>query len=146
MRDLDATAAYARTAGKADTAHLGVTGFCWGGRVAWLYAAHDPAVKAAVAWYGDVAAAYRPGEKSPLQSIPQIRAAVLGLYAGRDDGIPVASVRKAEAAMKAAGKPCEVIVYPEAQHGFFADYRPSYDKAAAEDGWQRMRDWFTRYL
>jgi carboxymethylenebutenolidase len=146
MSDLDATAAYAKSTGKADASKLGITGFCWGGRMVWLYATHNPALKAAVAWYGDVSSAYRRGEKSALQLIPELKAPVLGLYGGKDEGIPVDAVRKAEAAMKAAGKAGEIVVYPQADHGFLADYRPSYDMAAAQDGWKRMSAWFRRYL
>ena len=143
MSDLDATVAYAKTTAKANTAKLAITGFCRGGRTVWMYAAHNPNLKAAVAWYGPLAG--QPTEampKNPLDVVAQLKAPVLGLYAGKDQGIPPDQVEKMRAAMKAAGKKGEIVVYPDADHGFNADYRPSYNKAAAEDGWKRMLAWF----
>jgi carboxymethylenebutenolidase len=151
MSDLDATVAWAKKSGKANTSKLGITGFCWGGRIVWLYAAHSPGLKAGVAWYGRLAASNQNDPhpdlhpKQPLDLVDQLKAPVLGLYGGADQGIPVATVDKMREALKAAGKPGELVVYPDAPHGFNADYRPSYDKAAAEDGWKRMLDWFKRY-
>jgi len=146
MSDLDATVAYAKTTGKADTAKLGITGFCWGGRVVWMYAGHNPNVKAAVAWYGPVVRSYHDGDKTALDVVPNIKAAVLGLYGGDDPGIPVDTLDKIKAAMKAQGKTVDIVVYPDTPHGFNADYRPSYRKQAAEDGWKRMIAWFAHYL
>jgi len=146
MADLDAAVAFARTSGNADTARLGVTGFCWGGRIAWMYAAHNPALRAAVAWYGPVARAYHAGDPTALDAVPRMHGAVLGLYGGDDPGIGNDTTAAIGAAMKAAGKTCEIVVYPDTPHGFLADYRPSYRKAAAEDGWRRLADWFARYL
>ena len=147
MSDLDAAVAYAKSTGKADTAKLGVTGFCWGGRIVWLYSAHNPDLKAGVAWYGRIV---NVGPDSPLQ--PQypidvaadLKAPVLGLYGAADNGIPVATVDKMRDALKAAGKPSEIIVYPDTQHGFHADYRPSYHKENAEDGWKKLLAWFKK--
>jgi carboxymethylenebutenolidase len=141
--DLDATVAWAKSSGKADTTKLGITGFCWGGRQVWLYAAHNPALKAGVAWYGPLQippSDLRP--KNPLDLVNRINAPVLGLYGGADMGIPVAQVEQLRAALKAAGKPSEIVIYPDAGHGFNADYRPSYNPEAAKDGWKRMQAWF----
>ncbi|MFN7947940.1 MAG: dienelactone hydrolase family protein [Blastocatellia bacterium] len=149
MSDLDAAVAWAAK-NKVNTSKLGITGFCWGGRIVWLYAAHNPKLKAGVAWYGrltppppDRANPLQP--KAPLELVGQLKAPVLGLYGGKDTGIPVADVEKMRAALKAAGSKSEIILYPEAQHGFHADYRPSYNKEAAQDGWKRLQEWFKKY-
>ncbi len=145
MGDLDACAAYAKANGGSDK--VGVTGFCWGGRITWLYAAHAN-VKAGVAWYGRVAAAASPTALQPTQPsdlAKTLKAPVLGLYGGKDDGIPQDGIEKMKAALaqgSAAAKKSEFMVYPEALHGFHADYRPSYYKAAADDGWKRCLAWF----
>ena len=148
MSDLDAAVVYAAATGHADTAKLGITGFCWGGRITWTYCVHNPRVKAAVAWYGRLAAA----QKAPLQPAypielaPYLKVPVLGLYGGADAGIPVEQVEQMRAALKAAGNTSsDIVVYDGAPHAFYADYRPSYRKEAAEDGWQRMQDWFRRH-
>jgi carboxymethylenebutenolidase len=141
--DLDATVAWAKSTGKADTTKLGITGFCWGGRQVWLYAAHNRSLKAGVAWYGPLespAADLRP--KNPIDLASQINVPILGLYGGKDMGIPVAQIEQMRAALKAAGKPSEIVIYPDAGHGFNADYRPSYNPQAAKDGWKRMQSWF----
>lgn len=141
--DLDATVAWAKSTSKADTAKLGITGFCWGGRQVWLYAAHNPSLKAGVAWYGPLQSPpsdLRP--KNPIDLANRIDVPVLGLYGGKDMGIPVAQIERMRAALKAAGKPSEIVIYPDAGHGFNADYRPSYNPAAAKDGWKRMQAWF----
>ena len=144
--DLDATAAWAKGTGKADTTRLGVTGFCWGGRQVWLYAAHNPNVKAAVAWYGAVK---RPGTdlqpKNPLDLVGQHKAPVLGLYGGADPGIPVDTLAEMKTALKAAHNPSEIIIYPDTPHGFNADYRPSYRPDQAKDGWSKMQAWFKQH-
>jgi len=146
MSDLDATADWAGKSGKGDVSKLGITGFCWGGRIVWLYAAHNPKLKAGVAWYGRL-----KGERTELQpSYPldvaaQIKAPVLGLYGGKDQGIPQESIEEMRKALKAAGSPSEIVVYPDAPHGFHADYRPSYVKEAAQDGWKRLQAWFKKY-
>ncbi|MBV8736194.1 MAG: dienelactone hydrolase family protein [Alphaproteobacteria bacterium] len=146
MSDLDATVAYAKSTGKADTAKLAVTGFCWGGRITWLYAAHNPDLKAAVAWYGPIdrpRTALQP--KYPIDLAGELKCPVLGLYGAADQSIPVASIEKMAAACKADRKICEIKIYPEAPHGFNADYRPSYRPEAAKDGWARMLAWFKQY-
>jgi carboxymethylenebutenolidase len=145
MADLDATVAWAKAQG-ADTSRLGVTGFCWGGRITWLYAAHNPGVKAGVAWYGRLVGA--PSALSPTHPIDlagRLNGAVLGLYGGQDPGIPLDSVDKMKAALaggSAAARKSEFVVYPDAPHAFHADYRPSFRKDAAEDGWRRCLAWF----
>jgi carboxymethylenebutenolidase len=142
MGDLDAAVAWARANG-GDTSRLGITGFCWGGRTTLMYAAHNPGVKAAVAWYGPVARAYHPGDKTPLEVAGSIKGAVLGLYGAADGGIPNDTVEKMREALKAAGNNrSEFVLYPDTPHAFHADYRPSYRKEQAEDGWKRALAWF----
>ncbi|MFK5597245.1 dienelactone hydrolase family protein [Methylobacterium sp. HMF5984] len=136
--DLDATVAWATSAAKGDPARLGVMGWCRGGRAAWLYDAHRRDLKAAVAWYGPLGGDATDIQPRSAGSVAgQLNAPLLGLYGGADTGIPVATAEAARDAAKAAGKPVELVVYPEAPHGFHADYRPSYRKEAAEDGWRR---------
>jgi len=145
MKDMDAAVAWAN-ANKGDPARLGVTGFCRGGRDTWLYAAHNPALKAAVAWYGPVGGATSPIQPQTVMDVAdKIDCPLLGLYGGADTSIPVDAVQAAAAKAKAAGKTVEIVVFPEAPHGFNADYRPSYRKEAAEDGWARMLAWFKQY-
>jgi carboxymethylenebutenolidase len=145
MSDLDAAAAFAKTE-KGDTGRLGITGFCYGGRVVWLYAAHNPQLKAGVAWYGRLTGA--PSEiapKNPIDLVSDLKAPVLGLYGSADQGIPVDDVEKMRAALKAAGKTnSEIVVYDGAPHGFHADYRPSYRGEPAKDGWQKLQAWFKK--
>jgi len=145
MGDLDASVAWAKGQG-ADTARTGVTGFCWGGRITWMFAAHNPSVKAGVAWYGRLAAA--PNSMSPTNPVDvagKLNGPVLGLYGGQDPGIPPDTIEKMKAALAAgspAAKKSEFVVYPDAPHAFHADYRPSYRQPAAEDGWKRALAWF----
>ncbi|MCA3213175.1 MAG: dienelactone hydrolase family protein [Betaproteobacteria bacterium] len=147
MDDLDATAAWAAANG-GDTARLGVTGFCWGGRIVWLYAAHNPRVRAGVAWYGRVVGQATENQpRHPLDVAGQIRQPVLALYGGADSGIPNETIERMLAALKAAGNTrSELVLYPDAPHAFHADYRPSYRKEAAEDGFRRAVEWFRRHL
>jgi carboxymethylenebutenolidase len=143
MADLDAAAAWAAKSSGGDAARVGVTGFCWGGRITWLYAAHSPSLKAGVAWYGRLVGEPTPLQpKYPIDVAAQIRAPVLGLYGGQDQGIPLADVEKMRAALAAAKSPSEIFVYPEAPHGFHADYRPSFREADAKDAWRRCLEWF----
>jgi carboxymethylenebutenolidase len=144
MSDLDAAAAWAAKNG-GDPAKLAVTGFCWGGRITWLYVAHNQKVKAGVAWYGRVLGQPTPNTpKHPIDLVKDINAPVLGLYGGADAGIPNDTVDRMREALKAAGKKSEIHTYPDTPHGFNADYRPSYRKEAAEDGWKRLLAWFRK--
>ncbi|MGY2048163.1 dienelactone hydrolase family protein [Methylobacterium sp. JK268] len=146
MGDLDATVAFAKASGHGDTARLGITGFCWGGRIAWLYAEHNPTLKAAVAWYGRLAGDTTPLQpKNPADLVAELKAPVLGLYGGADQGIPVATVDAMRQACAQAGKTCDLVVYPDTPHAFNADYRPSYRPGPAKDGWERMRTWFREH-
>ncbi len=145
MGDLDASVAWAKAHG-GDVSKLGITGFCWGGRTTWMYAAHNPAVKAAVPWYGPVARSYHPGDKTALDVAGQVKAAVLALYGAADSGIPNDTIEKMMAALKAAGnKKSELVLYPDTPHAFHADYRPSYRKEQAEDGWKRAVAWLKQH-
>ncbi|HUI98896.1 MAG TPA: dienelactone hydrolase family protein [Usitatibacter sp.] len=145
MSDLDAAAEWAAKNG-GDPARLGITGFCWGGRITWLYASHNPKLRAAVAWYGRVEGPGTPLQpKHPIDRVNELKAPVLGLYGGADAGIPNEGVERMREALRSAGKPCEIHTYPDTPHAFFADYRPSFRKEAAEDGWKRLLDWFRRH-
>lgn len=145
LSDLDSTVAFAKSQG-GDTSRLGIIGFCRGGRTVWEYAAHSTALKAGVAFYGPPVDAPNPvWPKSPTQLAPEMKAPVLGLYGEADTGIPVATVEALKAALEANHKTAEFKIYPGAPHGFHADYRASYRKEAAEDGWNRMQAWFKQY-
>ncbi len=145
MKDLDASVAWAAKQG-ADTARLAITGFCWGGRITWLYSAHNPGVKAGVAWYGRLVGTVNEfTPRHPTDLVGELKAPVLGLYGGVDTGIPIETVDAMEAALKngsPAAKASEIVLYDNAPHAFHADYRPSYRKEDAEDGWRRMLAWF----
>jgi carboxymethylenebutenolidase len=146
MSDLDATVAWVKKTGKGDTSKLGITGFCWGGRIVWLYAAHNPNLKAGVAWYGRlVGKSDELHPKHPIDVVGALKAPVLGLYGGADQGIPVDTVEQMRKALKDANKTGEIIVYPDTPHAFLADYRPSYRKGPAEEGWKQMLAWFKKY-
>jgi carboxymethylenebutenolidase len=145
MSDLDAAAAWAKKS-KGDTTKLGITGFCWGGRIVWLYAAHNPDLKAGVAWYGRLTSpATDLQPKHPLDLVADLKAPVLGLYGGADQGIPNETVEKMKKALADAKKPCEIVLYPDTPHGFHADYRPSYREKEAQDGWKRLQEWFKKH-
>jgi carboxymethylenebutenolidase len=145
MSDLDATARWAAD-NQGDAARLGITGFCWGGRIVWLYAAHNPQLKAGVAWYGRLEGqSTELTPKFPINVVAELKAPVLGLYGGEDQGIPVPSVEKMRKALQAAGKKSEIVLYPSAPHGFHADYRPSYRASDAKDAWQRLLRWFQNH-
>ncbi|MGC4394356.1 dienelactone hydrolase family protein [Hydrogenophaga sp. T2] len=148
LADLDATVKWAGANG-GDVSKLGVTGFCWGGRQVWLYSAHNPAVKAGVAWYGRLVGqqnALTP--KNPVDVAGQLHGPVLGLYGGADTGIPLDTVDKMKTALaagSAAARSSTFVVYPDAPHAFHADYRPSFRKEPAEDGWKRALAWFKQH-
>jgi carboxymethylenebutenolidase len=145
MSDLDSTAAWAaKNGGSPD--RLAITGFCWGGRIVWMYAAQNPKLKAGAAWYGRLegpANAMTP--KNPLDYAGGLKAPVIGFYGGKDTGIPLESIERMRASLKVVDDESEIIVYPDAQHGFNADYRPSYNKNDAQDAWKKMLAWFKKY-
>ncbi len=146
MSDLDATVAWAEKSSKGNINKLGITGFCWGGRIVWLYAAHNPEVKAGVAWYGRLVSESKSlTPKHPVDIASELKVPVLGLYGGSDDGIPVKTVEQMREALKAGNSGSEIIVYPDTPHGFYADYRPTYRKEQAQDGWKRLLAWFKQH-
>ena len=146
MSDLDAAVAWAKASGKGNSDKLAITGFCWGGRVTWLYSAHNPQVKAGVAWYGRVVGDATPmTPQHPIDIAPKLKTPVLGLYGAADAGIPNESVDRMRAALRVAGNPSEIISYPDTPHAFNSDYRPSYRKDQASDGWKRMLAWFKKH-
>jgi len=135
--DLDAAVAFAASE-KANTRRLAVTGFCWGGRQAWLYTEATPGVRAAAAWYGPL-----KGDNSPVEQAAKVKGRVIGFYGGKDTGITADDVARMRTALADAGdKDTKIIVYPDAPHGFNADYRPSYVAADAKEAWQNMLAWF----
>ncbi|MBN8560236.1 MAG: dienelactone hydrolase family protein [Leptolyngbya sp. UWPOB_LEPTO1] len=145
MSDLDATVNWAVRSAKGNAERLGITGFCWGGRMTWLYAAHRPQVKAGVAWYGRLIGDATPvTPKHPIDIAASLKVPVLGLYGGKDTGIPLETVQQMQARLKTGQSQSEIIVYPDAPHAFFADYRPSYREREAIEGWQRLQAWFKR--
>ena len=148
MKDIDAILSYARQHAAAKADRVGVTGFCRGGMYTLLYAALNKELKAAVPWYGQLRPEKKPGVRTvgPLDVAGQISCPVLGLYGAEDLGIPVADVREMEAKLREAGKTAEFVLYPDAPHAFFADYRPSYRPDAAKDAWRRCLVWFQKYL
>jgi len=142
MGDLDACVAWAKAHG-GDTDRLGITGFCWGGRITWLYAAHNPTVKAGVAWYGRLVGDKTPlTPTQPIDVAEKIRAAMLGLYGGKDEGIPLDTIEKMKLELAKGTSVSEFVIYPNSGHAFHADYRPSYVEADAKDGWRRCLAWF----
>jgi carboxymethylenebutenolidase len=148
--DTTAALAYLKAQPYVNMKTLAVTGFCWGGAKTWLAVERFPEFKAGVAWYGPLAAAKAPNPndpdaKAPIQLVKDLHAPVLGLYGGKDQGITPADIDAMREALRANGKQAEIIVYPEAQHGFLADYRPSYDQSAGEDGWKKMLAFFAAH-
>lgn len=142
MSDIDATVAFAKASKHANTARLGTIGFCWGGRTVWLYAAHNPAVKAGVAYYGlleGMKSDIKPND--PIDIGATLKVPVLGMYAELDTFIKADAVSKMEKALVQSGSGSQIIVFPAVDHGFNADYRPTYDRAAATYGWKLTRDW-----
>jgi carboxymethylenebutenolidase len=146
MSDLDATVAWAGKSSNGDPKRVAVTGFCWGGRITWLYAAHKPDLKAGVAWYGRLTGEATPLQPTyPLDVAADLKAPVLGLYGGQDQGIPLEHVEKMQAALAAAKKPSKIVVFPQAPHGFLADYRPSYRPEEAAAAWKQCLEWFREH-
>jgi carboxymethylenebutenolidase len=145
MSDLDATVAYMKTS-KGNTSKLGLTGFCWGGRITWMYAAHNPSVKAGAAWYGGlVRPATELQPKNPADIAASLKTPILGLYGEKDGGIPLDTVEKMRAELAKGKSGSEIIVYKDAPHGFHADYRPSYRAADATDAWGKLQAWFKKH-
>lgn len=143
MGDLDATVAWARSTGAVDGRSLGITGFCWGGRITWLYAAHNSQLHAAVAWYGALEGQPTANQPQyPIDVVAELKAPVLGLYGGKDEGISDKSVTAMRVAINDAKRKAMIVTYPNAGHAFFADYRPTYRADAAADGWRRAIQWF----
>ncbi|WP_439542469.1 dienelactone hydrolase family protein [Hyphomicrobium sp.] len=146
MSDLDAAVAYATASGHGNGDKLAITGFCWGGRITWLYAAHNPQLRAGVAWYGRlVGEPTNVTPKHPVDIAADLKAPVLGLYGGADQGIPLDTIEKMRSACATAGKTCEIVVFEGAPHAFHADYRPSYRAQPAQEGWKRTLAWFKQY-
>lgn len=147
--DLDACIAWAQKNG-GDSHRIGITGFCWGGRLTWMYAAHNPQIKAAVAWYGKLSTGHGPLIHTMVMDIAgALHAPVLGLYGAKDASIPLSDIQAMQQKLSqgnAHSQASEFVVYPDANHAFLADYRASYHPAAAQDGWRRMLAWFERYM
>lgn len=145
MTDLDACVAWAQKNG-GNTEKLGITGFCWGGRITWLYAAHNPKVKAGVAWYGRLVGDTTPlTPRHPVDIAANLKTPVLGLYGGKDAGIPLESVEKMKSALAQGNSNSEFVIYPNSGHAFHADYRPSFVEADARDAWSRCLAWFKQH-
>ena len=143
MSDLDATLEWAGASGQADTGRAAITGFCWGGRIVWRYCAYNPGVKAGVAWYGRlVGQGSELTPRHPVDIARSLEVPVLGLYGGADQGIPIPTIEQMRAALERGSSGSQIVVYEDAPHGFNADYRSSYRKDAATDGWKRMLAWF----
>ncbi|WP_332966655.1 MULTISPECIES: dienelactone hydrolase family protein [unclassified Microcoleus] len=146
MSDLDATVEWAQKSGKGNIDKLGITGFCWGGRIVWMYAAHNPKVKAGVAWYGRlVGSSTALTPKHPIDIAATLKVPVLGLYGDKDESIPNDTVEKMRQVLKTGSSGYEIVLYADTPHGFNADYRPSYREKEAEDAWKRMQDWFKKH-
>ncbi|MEH1937012.1 MAG: dienelactone hydrolase family protein [Nostoc sp.] len=146
LSDLDATVHWAVKSAKGNADKLAITGFCWGGRITWLYAAHNPKVKAGVAWYGRlVGDATELQPQNPINIASKLTVPILGLYGGKDMGIPLNTVEQMRDRLKESSSKSEIIVYPDAPHAFFADYRPSYREKEAKEGWKRLLVWFKEH-
>ena len=146
MSDLDAAAAWAKK-NSGHASKLAITGFCWGGRIVWLYAAHNPNLKAGIAWYGRLTGTKTDLQPTyPLELVREINAPVLGLYGGADSGIPNETVEQMQKALRDNGKPSEIKLYPDTPHAFHADYRPSYRREQAQDGWARLLEWLKKSM
>jgi carboxymethylenebutenolidase len=146
LSDLDSTLSWGIKSAKANANLVGVTGFCWGGRITWLYAAHNPHLKAGVAWYGPLVGDHTELKtKYPIDIASTLKVPVLGLYGGKDTSITLDQIQQMRDRLKSSSSKSEIIVYPNAPHAFFADYRPSYRETEAKDGWKRLQAWFKQY-
>lgn len=145
MADLDAAVAWGAKSSQGNAERIGITGFCWGGRITWLYSAYNPRVKAGVAWYGRLVGTPTPlTPKNPIDIAPTLTVPVLGLYGGDDTGIPVSSVLQMQQALAPGKSGSDILVYPATPHAFHADYRASYRREDAENGWSRLQAWFKK--
>ncbi len=145
--DLDAAVAFAKASGHADTARLGLVGYCWGGRTAWVYAHHNKNLKAAVAYYG-LLEGLKDGNlrpRDPIEFAEDIKVPVLGLYSGIDAFVKQETIAKMRGLIAKGGSGSEIVVFPNVDHGFNADYRPTYDKSAAQLAQKLANDWFKKY-
>jgi carboxymethylenebutenolidase len=146
MSDLDATVAWAQSDSNGNIDKLGITGFCWGGRIVWLYSAHNPQVTAGVAWYGRLVGESTPlTPQHPIDIADELTVPILGLYGGDDDLIPNDTVEQMRDRLESGNSNSEIILYPDTPHGFYADYRPTYRPEAAADAWNRLLTWFEQY-
>jgi len=146
IADLDSTIAWANGQKTADAGRVAITGFCWGGNAVWMYCSHNPKIKAGVAWYGRLVNPKPENKESyPMDIAEKLTVPVLGLYGGKDKGIPQDDVEKMRAKLTKASVKSEIVIFPEAEHGFHADYRPSYQKVAAEEGWKKMTAWIKQH-
>ena len=146
MSDLDATVAWAEKSSKGNINKLGITGFCWGGRIVWLYSAYNPKVKAGVAWYGRlISPPTSLTPKHPIDIAASLKVPVLGLYGGKDDYIPNDTVEKMREVLKTGSSGSEIVLYPDTPHGFNADYRTTYRQKEAQDAWKRLQAWFKQH-
>jgi carboxymethylenebutenolidase len=145
MTDLDAAANWAAKTAHGDIGRIAIVGFCWGGRIVWLYAAHNPKLKTGAAWYGRLAGdKTEMTPKNPIDYAGAFNTPIIGFYGGKDTGISQESIEQMRIALQVVGNSSQINVYPDAQHGFNADYRPSYDKEAAQDAWKKMLAWFRK--
>ena len=142
MGDLDAALTWAKTQPHANADKAAITGFCWGGRIVWLYAAHNPKLKAGAAWYGQLTQGFAQGAKNPIDIAPTLKVPVIGFYGGQDQGISQTSIEQMQAALKLSKTDTKIVVYPDAGHGFNADYRPSYNEKDAKDAFAKLLAWF----
>jgi carboxymethylenebutenolidase len=140
--DLDATLQYVAAAPEGDVSRAAITGFCWGGRIVWLYAERNPSLKAGAAWYGILSKGFAPGGQNPIDVAPTLLVPVIGFYGGQDANIPKDEVDAMRTALATGKSASEIVFYPDAGHGFNADYRPSYNEKDATDAWKKMLDWF----
>ena len=145
LADLDALVGWVEQQPRANTKKLGITGMCRGGRNVWMYTAHSKKVRAAVAWYGHFSPTPPALSQTPIDVADRLNAPVLGLYGADDQSIPQDLIERMRAGCRAFEKTCEIHTYQGAGHAFHADYRPTYRKEAAQDGWKRMLAWFKKY-
>lgn len=146
ISDLDATIAWVEKSGKGNPNKLGIVGFCWGGRIVWMYSNYNKKLKAGASWYGHLVNEYNSlQEQHPIDITSSLKVPILGFYGGADEGIPVSDVVQMEKMLKRSSSNSKIILYPNAPHGFHADYRSEYRQKAAESSWQQMQQWFNQH-